>query len=102
MRKSIEHNGQEIGCLEYTIAADELQITGLFVRPEYRRRGLAEAALRELLAARPGLNNAYLEVRTDNQAALGLYQKLGFIKTGIRKNYYRNPAGDAALLKRQI
>jgi ribosomal-protein-alanine N-acetyltransferase len=102
MLRTIIHGGQKIGRIEYIAAADELQITDVFVQLEHRRRGLAEKALRELFRANPQLNNAYLEVRASNQAALSLYEKLGFKQTGLRKNYYNDPPEDAALLRKEL
>jgi ribosomal-protein-alanine N-acetyltransferase len=87
--------------VEYTIAADELQIINVYVQPEYRRQGLAEKALRELFRENR-LNNAYLEVRVSNQAALNLYKKLDFRQTGLRKGYYNDPPEDAALLRKEL
>ncbi|GBR74868.1 putative acetyltransferase [Candidatus Termititenax aidoneus] len=102
MHKIITINNCTAGRVEYTIAADELQILDVYVQPEYRRQGLAENALRELFGENPRLNNAYLEVRVSNQAALNLYLKLGFTKTGLRKNYYSTPVEDAVLLRKEL
>jgi len=102
MRKSISQNSQEIGFIEYVRAADELQITDIFIQPEYRRQGLAEKNLRELFTENKHSANAYLEVRASNTAAQNLYAKLGFVKTGVRKNYYRAPAEDAVLLRKNL
>lgn len=100
MHKSITQNGQEVGHLEYIYAADELQILDIFIQPEYRRQGLAQGAIKELFTAEQNLTNAYLEVRISNQAAQNLYTKLGFEKTGIRKNYYHDPVENAVLMKK--
>jgi len=102
MRKSISQNSPEIGFIEYVCAADELQITDIFIQPEYRRQGLAEKNLRELFAENKHLANVYLEVRASNTAAQNLYAKLGFVKTGTRKNYYSTPAEDAVLLRKNL
>jgi len=39
-----------------------------------------------------------LEVRQSNEAAIKLYQKLGFANAGIRKNFYDNPKEDAIIM----
>ena len=39
-----------------------------------------------------------LEVRESNAPAIGLYQKLGFVEVGRRKNYYEKPREDAILM----
>jgi ribosomal-protein-alanine N-acetyltransferase len=102
MRQNIISGGSPAGFIEYITAADELQITDIYVRPEYRRQGLAAQALGELFAENKTLAHAYLEVRASNTAAQNLYVKLGFAKTGLRKNYYSNPAEDAVLLRKSL
>ena len=42
----------------------------------------------------------YLEVRTDNEAALALYRSLGFVSVGLRKRYYRVSGADAFTMRR--
>jgi len=39
-----------------------------------------------------------LEVRESNTPALQLYQRAGFKKAGVRKNYYSTPVEDALVL----
>lgn len=65
---------------EAGIDGDWLGIHNLSVEPAYRRQGLATAVLRELLAwgAERGATTVWLHVRTDNEAALALYDGLGF------------------------
>ena len=42
-----------------------------------------------------------LEVRDSNAPARALYEKLGFLEVGRRKNYYRNPGEDALILRKE-
>lgn len=79
---------------------DELHINTLAVKVEERRRGLATKLLRFVFAeaAAAGLNRATLEVRRSNEAALGLYERLGFEVQAIRPNYYSQPVEDALVL----
>ena len=37
----------------------------------------------------------FLEVRTDNAAAIALYESVGFTRVGVRKRYYRVSGADA-------
>ena len=41
-----------------------------------------------------------LEVRVSNQAAIHLYESLGFASFGIRKNFYEKPKEDAMIMWR--
>ena len=45
-----------------------------------------------------GAQQAYLEVRASNHAAIALYTRLGFRVCGRRPNYYRDPEEDAVLV----
>ena len=78
---------------------DEAHITLLAIHPDYRRQGLGQLLLFELLedAIARKLAWATLEVNENNLAAVNLYQKYGFQIAGKRKNYYQ-PAGDDALV----
>lgn len=44
--------------------------------------------------------NVFLEVRTDNDSAVGLYQHYGFDVVGVRKNYYQPSGADAFVMMR--
>jgi ribosomal-protein-alanine N-acetyltransferase len=79
---------------------DELHINNLAVLPEWRRRGVASALLRHVLAegAAGGATRATLEVRASNVPAIALYEGFGFVTRGRRPRYYTNPAEDALIL----
>ena len=49
-----------------------------------------------------GLNTLYLEVRAGNAVAIRLYERLGFEKNGLRKDYYSDPSEDAVLMALQL
>lgn len=84
------------------VVLDEAHIHNLAVREDLRRRGLARWLLLRTLAvvARQGARAAFLEVRRSNRAALELYSRLGFREVGTRRGYYRQPAEDALMLRR--
>ena len=71
------------------------------VHPDYRRRGIGEALVLELvrLLKEAGNECLTLEVRSSNEPAKTLYAKMGFAEVGRRKNYYRNPREDALILR---
>jgi ribosomal-protein-alanine N-acetyltransferase len=81
---------------------DELHINTLAVAPVARRGGRATFLLRLVMAeaARAGATKATLEVRASNQAALGLYDRLGFRVAAQRPRYYTRPEEDALILWR--
>ena len=41
-----------------------------------------------------------LEVRTDNEAAIGLYESEGFVRLGVRRRYYQPSGADAYTMAR--
>ena len=83
---------------------EDADILNVAVLPAARRRGIAEALLRELeawLSAR-GAERITLELRASNETAFALYRKLGYGQVGLRKNYYEKPREDALILQKQI
>lgn len=65
-------------------------VTALSVDASVRGRGLGELLLRRLMgrARVRGVPVVKLEVRADNPAAKALYDKAGFVKTGVVRRYY--------------
>lgn len=79
---------------------DQLHILNIATDPDFQRRGIATALLRE--AARRGLDLGMeeftLEVRRSNSPALAFYKKHGFRETGVRVGYYVDNAEDAIIM----
>jgi len=73
-------------------------IISMAVSPESRGSGIGEALLEESIRRLdPRVNEIYLEVREDNQAAIRLYEKFSFRRTGeFIERYY--PGGEAAVV----
>ena len=81
----------------------ESDMMNVAVAPEYRRRGIAQALILELIRrlSQQGNRSLMLEVRASNTPAITLYHKLGFAQVGRRPNYYRNPKEDALILRKE-
>ncbi len=79
---------------------DEADIMNVAVREEFRGQGIACRMLSELmeLGRNRGILRYTLEVRAGNEAALHLYEKLGFKSVGIRKGFYEKPREDAVIM----
>jgi len=78
----------------------EYEIHTIGVDPAYQGNGIGRRMMTELLDfAGPG-SPVYLEVRTDNEPAIGLYASLGFEKVAVRKRYYRVSGADAYTMRR--
>jgi [ribosomal protein S18]-alanine N-acetyltransferase len=93
-----------VGFLVARSILPDVEILNLAVSGEYRRLGagtdLFEAAL--AWARAEGATQAMLEVRAENDAALRLYHRHGFMVAGRRARYYSNPVDDALLLTAQL
>jgi ribosomal-protein-alanine N-acetyltransferase len=96
-------NGVRIGFVEYDHVVDEFQILDVLVDHAYRRKGHALKAFADLEKKAKSLQikKMILEVREDNLAAIKLYEKLNFKKSGLRKKYYENKV-DAILMEKEI
>ena len=93
-------DGRVIGYCGLLQSFDEADITNVAVSPAYRGRGVGYRMLSELMEAGKtrGIERYTLEVRVSNQAALALYEKLGFASVGVRKNFYEKPKEDAVIM----
>ncbi len=73
------------------------EITVLATHPERHRRGDMAFLMSYMLERRSPSEGIWLEVHAQNNAALALYESLGFQQVGRRTKYYRD-GGDAVLL----
>ena len=83
---------------------DEFNITNVAVAKDFQRKGLGEKLVQFLLSKLLDEKcfKFFLEVRKSNNAAKILYEKIGFILIGSRKNYYHSPQEDALVLGMNI
>ena len=84
---------------------DEGELLRIGCRKAAQRSGVADALLEHWFfeCRRSGIGAVTLEVRSRNVPAISLYEKKGFRREGIRKDYYRVPLDDAILMwKRDI
>ena len=82
---------------------EETDMMNIAVSPASRRQGVARALIEALVSAlrERGSKQLTLEVRASNGPARQLYESLGFLQVGLRKNYYRNPKEDALILRKE-
>ena len=92
--------GQVAGYLGCYCIAGEGEITNVAVADAYRRKGIGGMLLEKLYEEGAGLDTRefFLEVRESNEAAIALYSRQGFIKEGIRKNFYEKPVENAVIM----
>jgi ribosomal-protein-alanine N-acetyltransferase len=77
----------------------EYEIHTIGVDPAYQGQGVGRQMLNRMLEF-AGDDTVYLEVRTDNAAAIAMYQSAGFVNVGLRKRYYRVSGADAYTMQR--
>ena len=97
-----ERGGIIAGFVLGRVAADEAELFQIATLPEFRRQGIAERLLGELHAKMKerGAVTCFLEVRSRNSGAIALYEKNGYERIAIRKNYY--PDDDAVICQKNL
>lgn len=86
-------------CGAYVIL-NEADINQVAVDPLHRKKGVGGKMLAALLdkLGKAGADAVTLEVRKSNEAAIALYESMGFVTEGIRKNFYEKPVEDALIM----
>jgi ribosomal-protein-alanine N-acetyltransferase len=89
-----------IGFAGLWLMVDEAHITTIAMHPDYRRLGLGEFLLVNLIDISYTINAKWvtLEVRVSNSAAQNLYRKYGFHEAGLRHRYYSDNQEDALIM----
>ena len=78
----------------------EGEITNVVTKGTMRGKGIGRQILLQLLeeGAKMGAEAFTLEVRVSNAPAIHLYESLGFVSEGVRKNFYEEPTEDALIM----
>ncbi len=93
-----EHVLKPVGYLIASVIGDETEILRIAVDEDLRGRGIGNILMDKYLSCvKEYCERAFLEVREGNIAARKLYEKKGYSKIAVRKNYYSNPTEDAAI-----
>lgn len=87
-----------IGFIHIQQLIDEVDIIDVVVDEEYRRKGYGQRLVEFVIQSNPG-KRIILEVSVNNNAAIGLYNKLGFREINTRKGYYNGV--DAIVMERK-
>ena len=83
---------------------DQFEITNIVVKKDFRKNGVGNALIAELIKLAQINNNKdkiILEVNKTNLPAIKLYEKNGFQNIGLRKKYYNN-TDDANIMALQL
>lgn len=81
----------------------EADILTVGVLPSHRRKGIAREFIAEMESwcRQRKASAMMLEVEISNEAAITLYQSLGYIKISIRMDYY-GPGKDAQVMRKEL
>jgi putative acetyltransferase len=73
---------------------DGVHAIGMWILPGNRGKGGGRMLLEAAIEARPSdVHKIELEVWPHNEAAIGLYERLGFEREGLRRDHYRRKDG---------
>ncbi len=94
-----ERGGRIAGFVLGRIVADEAELYQIGVHPDFRRSGAGSYLLDyfHMTLRVKGAACCFLEVRSRNSPAIALYEKYGYERISVRKNYYGD---DDALIYR--
>ena len=84
-----QEDGQIIGFVVLRGACGQWELLNIAVEAGHQRQGIATSLLRHVLATL-GTEQITLEVSAVNLAARALYQKVGFVELGVRKQFYKD------------
>ncbi|MFC4590491.1 ribosomal protein S18-alanine N-acetyltransferase [Sphaerisporangium corydalis] len=95
--------GRIVGYAGLAAAGDQADVQTIAVSGAMQRAGIGSAMLTELLgeAARRGVTAVFLEVRADNPPAQAMYERFGFERIGLRRDYY-DDGTDAIMMMRKL
>jgi [ribosomal protein S18]-alanine N-acetyltransferase len=95
--------GRIVGYAGVFVVVPEADVQTVGVAREEQGRGTGRVLLGALIdrAEASGAAILHLEVRADNAAAIGLYQAMGFVADGRRRDYYGR-GKDALLMSRRL
>lgn len=83
-------DGRVRGYILFWHVADEIHLLNVAVAPDARRAGIGRALVEDLVeyARSKDARIVLLEVRASNDAAIRLYEQLGFKRFNVRVHYY--------------
>ena len=79
-----------VGYCIFTAPCEDCELLRIAVDKDYRKCGIGHRLMKEMI---------FLEVRESNDAAISMYESLGFDEISRRKDYYKKPTEDAVIME---
>ena len=95
----IKTNNEILGYIILYDTLDSFDLFEIAVKMEYRNHGLGTKLLKALFV-RYTDKDIFLEVNEINVKALSLYEKNGFVRISLRKNYYKDNKNAIIMVKK--
>lgn len=90
-----------VGFINYYEIYDRIEIANFNVLEYFQNHGIGTKLINYVIEKYKGkCKNITLEVRKDNEKAIKLYKKVGFVENAIRKNYYNGV--DGILMEKEL
>lgn len=103
--REVKKPGEKL-LMGYVIAtdiADESELLRIAVADKFKGRGVGyELMCSYKDSLKDHCDKFFLEVRTSNDKARALYEKIGYKSVGTRKNYYSEPTEDAEIYSMEL
>lgn len=95
---------ERAGYADIWMVAGEAELYNIVVDEPFRGRHIGEMLLDHMVnkCLESGCEVLRLEVRRSNEPAISLYNKKGFVRTGLRRGYYSETGEDAVLMDKTI
>jgi len=94
-------NGKIVGFINYYLMYEKIEIANFNVLEEYQNKGIGIKLIEYLINKYKGkVDNITLEVKKNNNKAIHIYKKMGFIMVAIREKYYNGI--DGILMERKM
>ncbi|MGI5879900.1 MAG: ribosomal protein S18-alanine N-acetyltransferase [Syntrophomonadaceae bacterium] len=96
--------GDIVGYAGAWIVFEDAHITNIAIAKSFRNKGLGTVLMQEIekIARSKKALRIILEVRPSNTSALAMYEKLGYVQTGIREAYYSDNGEDALIMTKYL
>lgn len=97
-----EKNQKIVGFINYSIIYDRAELNYIYVYADFRCKHIASELMTFFIndTIRKRCKNITLEVSENNISGIRLYQKFGFTKIAVRKNYYKD--GNGILMLKEL